>query len=119
MKRATRMTAAAAVAVLSAAVGVSCGSKLGPPTVRDGVVRMALSLPSGVTINAVSYTIHSNQTANPSADQTGTINTANGMAIPSIDTIYPASTHDTVTMTASTSAGEPCTGIATPFPSCL
>jgi hypothetical protein len=115
MKKTARMTAAAAVALLGGAVAVNCSSKRPGPTGPDGVVSMALSLPSGVTISSVSYTIHSNQPASPPADKTGTVNTSNSMATASVETSYPASTNDTVTMTATTSDGAPCTGTSPEF----
>ncbi len=79
------------------------------------MVSLALSLPGGVTISSVSYTIHSNQATTPPADKTGTVNTSNSMATASVETSYPASTNDIVTMTATTSDGAPCSGTSPEF----
>jgi hypothetical protein len=76
---------------------------------------MALTLPTGVTISSVSYVIHSAQPTSPPADKTGSINTSNSMATGSVETSYPASTNDTVSLTATTSDGEPCTGTSPQF----
>lgn len=115
MKTITKMTALAGVALLSGAVGMNCSSKQTGPTGPDGMLSMALTLPTGVTISAVQYAIHSAQPTSPPADKTGTIDTSNTMATPSVETSYPASTSDTVTLTATTSAGEPCTGTSPQF----
>jgi hypothetical protein len=79
------------------------------------MLSIELALPSGVTISSVSFTIHSAQPTTPPADKTGTINTSNGMATASVETSYPRSTDDTVTFTATTDSGEPCTGISLAF----
>jgi outer membrane protein assembly factor BamB len=79
------------------------------------MLSLALSLPSGVMISMVRYDIHSGQPTSPPADKNGSIDTSNGMATASVETSYPASANDTVTLTATTSAGEPCTGTSIAF----
>jgi hypothetical protein len=116
MTKTAKMTAVAAVALLSGAVAVNCSGKR--PTSGnspDGMLSLALSLPGGATISSVSYTIHSAQPTSPPADKAGTINTSNGMATASVETSFAASTNDTVTLTATTSDGEPCTGTSPQF----
>jgi hypothetical protein len=110
------MTAAAAVALLSGAVAVNCSSKRPDNgNAPDGMLSMALTLPSGVTITQVQYKIHSAQPTGAPADKTGTINVSNAQAQPGVETSYPASTNDTVTLTATTTDGEPCTGTSNEF----
>jgi hypothetical protein len=116
MKKTARMTAVAAVALLSGAVAVNCSTKqTSGPTGPDGMLSMALTLPGGVTIGSVQYIIHSAEPTSPPADKTGAIDTSNAMATPSVETSYPASTNDTVTLNATTSDGEPCTGTSSQF----
>ncbi len=104
-----------AVALLSGAVAVSCSSKLPGPSGPDGALSMALALPTGVTISQVSYVIHSAQPTSPPADKNATIDTSNAMATASVETSYPASRNDTVTLNATTSEGAPCTGTSSQF----
>jgi hypothetical protein len=110
-----RKSTVAAVALLSGAIAMSCGGKRQAPPVPDGMLSLALTLPTGVTISSVSYTIHSAQPTSPPADKNGSINTSNSMATASVETSYPASTADTVSLTATTSDGEPCTGTSSQF----
>jgi hypothetical protein len=109
------MTTFGAVALLTAAIAMSCSGKRQPPPGPDGMLSMALTLPTAVTISSVAYTIHSAQPTSPPADKSGTINTSNSMATASVETSYPASSADTVTLTATTSDGEPCTGTSPQF----
>jgi hypothetical protein len=117
MKKTAKMTAVAAVALMSGAFAVNCSTKTATTgtTGPDGMLSMALTLPTGVTINSVAYTIHSAQPTSPPADKTGSIDTSNSMSTPSVETSFPASTNDTVTLTATTSDGEPCTGTSPAF----
>ena len=115
MKTIAKMSALAAVALLSGAAGMNCSSKQTGATGPDGMLSMALTLPGGVSISTVSYTIHSAQPTAAPADKNGSIDTSNPMATASVETSYPASTNDTVTLSATTSAGEPCTGTSSQF----
>ena len=117
MKKTAKMTAIAAVALMSGALAVNCNNskQSGGATGNDGMVSLALTLPSSVTISQVAYKIHSAQATNPPADKSGTIDVSNAMAMASIETSYPASTADTITLTATTSNGEPCTGTSMSF----
>ena len=116
MTKTARMTAVAAVALLSGAVAMNCSNTKTGSNGPDGMLSMALTLPGGVSIGSVSYIIHSAQPTGAPADKTGTIDTSNSMATPSVETSYPASTNDTVTLNATTSDGEPCTGTSAQFP---
>jgi hypothetical protein len=78
-------------------------------------VGIELTLPIGVTISSVAFDIHSAQPISAPADDTGTIDTSNGMAAALAEISYPASTADTVTFTATTDTGELCTGTSGPF----
>jgi hypothetical protein len=78
------------------------------------MLNIELTLPSGVTISSVSFTIHSAQPISAAADDTGTIDTSNSMAAVSVEISYPATTNVTVTFTATTDDGEPCTGTSNP-----
>jgi hypothetical protein len=102
--------------LLSGAVALNCNSGKRPDgNAPDGMLTMALTLPSGVMINQVQYKIHSAQPTGAPADKTGSINTSNPRAAPGVETSYPASTNDTVTLTATTADGEPCTGTSAEF----
>jgi hypothetical protein len=117
MTKFTKMTAAAAVTLLSGAMALNCTPKH-PDNSNEatGMVSLALTLPGGISISSVHYKIHSNQPTTPPADKDGDINTSNPQAQPSVETSYPASTNDVVTLTATTSAGEPCSGSSTTPP---
>lgn len=115
MRKPAKMTAAAALVLLSGAVGLNCSSKRPDSNAPDGMLSMALTMPSGISISSVSYKIHSNQPTGAPADKTGSINTSNAQATPSVETSYPASTNDVVTLTATTSDGEPCSGSSSEF----
>jgi hypothetical protein len=115
MKSVARMMTFVAVALLSGAVAMSCGRNRNGSSGATGILKVALTLPSGVTLSSVGYTIHSSQPTSPPADKTGTIDASAAMATASVETSYPASTNDTVTMSATTSDGEPCTGTSPPF----
>src|SRR5262249_34173664 len=104
-----------AVVLLTGALVLSCSSRRTGIDAPDGMLSLALTLPSGIMISQVQHTIHSAQPTSPPADKTGTINTSNAQASPSVETSYPPSTNDTVTLTATTSDGEPCTGTSAPF----
>jgi hypothetical protein len=117
MKNKASLTAVAAIALLCGAVAVDCSSSKRPgrPSGPDGVLSMALTLPTATVINSVQYTIHSAQPTSPPADEVGTIDTSNVQATPSVETSYPASTNDTVTLSATTADGEPCSGSSSQF----
>ena len=115
MKKTAGTTTLAVLAPLSGVVAVNCNNTKTASNGPDGVLSMALTLPGGVSISSVSYIIHSAQPTGAPADKTGTIDTSNGMATPSVETSYPASTNDTVTLNATTSDGEPCTGTSSQF----
>jgi hypothetical protein len=77
-----------------------------------GTMKLALTLPSGATVNSVHWEIDSSTGA---VLRSGTINTSDKNATPSVDTSCPAGTGDRVTLTATTSDGTSCTGTSAPF----
>src|SRR5579863_7332457 len=108
----TRAMVLAALTVGAGALGINCSSsnKAGSDV---GQVTLALSLPSGATVSSVHWSIASTSVATV---EQGNINTSDPNATASVFTNYPASTGDTVTLTATTSAGVMCSGSnAMPF----
>jgi hypothetical protein len=115
IRNSIKMTALAAVALLGSTVAFNC-SKGGSSSDSIGHVNLALTLPSGVHINTVHYDIHAGTPATIT-DATGNINTTDVNATPTAFVSFPASTGDTVTLTADTTATPPvhCTGTSMPF----
>ncbi len=117
-RTAVKMTGLTALAILGGALGLNCSSGKGGSTA--GHVALALSVPPGLQINAVSYVIHEGTPVAPDsaiADVTGTINTSDPNATASVDHSFPRSTGDVVTLSADTVGAAPvhCTGTSTPF----
>ncbi len=75
-------------------------------------MKLAFSLPDGLTINSVNYQVASSSSATLLQ---GTINTSDKNATVSLDLALPASTNDTITLTATTTTGVACTGTSNPF----
>jgi hypothetical protein len=103
--------------VLLGGTGASSCSAKHPSgaTGPEGVLSLALALPTGTVITSVQYTIHSAQPTSPPDDKMGTIDISDAMAQPSVETSYPASSDDLITLTATTALGEPCSGTSDPF----
>jgi hypothetical protein len=112
--KSVKMTALAAVALLGSAVAVNCSNS---PKSYDntGSLSLGLTLPSGVKIDTVHWKIASAQPVNPPAAKEGDIDTSDVNATASVETSYPASTNDKVTLTAKTSRGEDCVGSSAEF----
>jgi hypothetical protein len=83
-------------------------------SVGIGRIALSLSLPDDDSIVQVTYRIHAGAPTTID-DVTGTIDTSDRNATPSIDRSFPASTGDTVTLTATTAAGKSCSGTSSPF----
>ena len=101
-----------ALALLAAVWGVSCQGQAGGSSADEGQVVLALTIPGGATISSVSWTVKS------SSNQllaSGTTNTSRSGATASFAVGLVAGTGYVVTMTATTSAGETCTGSSSPF----
>ena len=101
-----------ALALLTAVCGASCQGQVGGSAADEGQVVLALTIPDGATISSVSWTVRS------SSNQllaSGTTNTSRSGATASFAVGLAAGTGDVVTMTATTSAGETCTGSSAPF----
>jgi hypothetical protein len=77
-----------------------------------GTIRMSLTLPGGATVSRVDWRILS---AAGIPLVTGSIATDDPNATASVDTSCPASTGDTLEMSATTSAGVVCRGLSAPF----
>jgi hypothetical protein len=99
-----------ALALGASVVAVNCSK--GDAGTGTGTVRLALSLPNGTTLNSVDWKILS---ATAATLRSGTINTSDPAATPSVDTSCPASTGDTVQMTGTTSDGTSCSGTSLAF----
>jgi hypothetical protein len=111
IRNSAKLTALAAVALLSGAVAMSCSKTTNPTDV--GTAKLALLI-DGATVNSVSYTVLSGATP-PTTLLTGTINVSDPNATLSLDVSLPPGTGDTVALTATTSTGLPCTGTSAPF----
>ncbi len=101
-----------ALAFLAAVCGVSCQGQSGGSSADEGQLVLALTIPGGATISSVAWTVKS------SSNQllaSGTTNTSRSGATASFAVGLAAGTGDVVTMTATTSAGETCTGSSAPF----
>ena len=110
IRHSTKLTAIAAVALLSGATALNCSKGSSPSSLGD--VKLAFSLPDGLTINSVSYQVLSSSSATLLQ---GSINTSDKNATVSLDLALPASTGDTIKLTATTTSGVSCTGTSTPF----
>jgi hypothetical protein len=78
----------------------------------SGAVRIALTLPGGLTVNQVSWQVLS---ATQELLAAGITNTSNPSATPSLSFSVPPGTGETVHMSATTTSGASCTGISEPF----
>ena len=116
IRSSAKMTALAAVALLGGVTAFNCSRNGSGSSDSIGHVNLALTLPSGSHINAVTYLIHSAGTAGVT-DVSGTINTTDLNATPTAFVSFPASMGDTVTLTADTTAmpSVHCTGSSMPF----
>jgi hypothetical protein len=101
----------AALALAAAALTVACSSA-DPGHDGVGTIRMSLTLPGGATVSRVDWRILS---AAGVPLVTGSIATDDPNATASVDTSCPASTGDTLEMSATTSAGVVCRGLSAPF----
>jgi hypothetical protein len=77
-----------------------------------GEVELQLSLPNGVMLNAMSWTVLSSTDA---VLATGTTNTSGMRATPSLSVSLPQGTGERVAVNATTTAGASCTGTSDPF----
>jgi len=77
-----------------------------------GEIRLALSLPGGMTISSVDWQVLS---ATSAIIVQGTINTSDPNLQPSVITGIPAGVNDTVVMTAMTNTGVACSGTSSGF----
>src|SRR5262245_18627409 len=101
----------AAASLSVGALAVNC-SKTDRSSDDVGGIKLALTIPGGLTVNSVNWTINSSTNMSLAS---GTINTSDVNSSASVDTSCPASTGDTLTMSATTTTGVACTGTSLPF----
>jgi hypothetical protein len=96
--------------ILGGFLSVGCVGKIGGGD-EVGQVQLALTLPDATTIDSVAWKVLSSTNAIMAS---GTLNTT-GTRMASFISSLPASTGDTVNMTATTSGGVGCTGTSSAF----
>jgi hypothetical protein len=99
-------------ALLAAVWGGSCQSQPDGSSGDVGQVVLALNIPDGATISSVAWTVKSSSTQ---VLASGTTNTSRSGATASFAVGLAAGTGDVVTMTATTSTGDICSGSSAPF----
>jgi hypothetical protein len=97
-------------AALAFAWALACSH--GPSVPPDSRVKLAFSLPDGLTITSVAYEVWSSTNA---VLLSGTINTIDSRAIVSVSLALPAGTGDTIHLSAKTTLNIMCTGTSPPF----
>ncbi|SRR6266540_517078 len=99
------------VTLLAGVVTTACqNTDNGAPD--TGAVRIALTLPGGLTVNQVSWQVLS---ATQELLASGITNTSNPSATPSLSFSVPPGIGETVHMSATTTSGSSCTGTSEPF----
>jgi cysteine-rich repeat protein len=112
MKRTSITFSSLFVAVMLAAFALGASCRQGGLNGAVGSMKLALTLPSGARVNAVSWQILS---ADGVVLRSGTINTSDRNATVSVDTSCPAGTGEHVVLSATTSDGVSCMGTSAPF----
>ena len=116
MRNSAKLTGLVALVAIGGAIGVNCSGNKGS---SEGTVKIAVVNAASEGVLSVSYIIHAGTPVPPGPvipDATGTINVSDPNSTPSVDQSFPASTGDTVTMTATGTGGVQCTGTSAPFP---
>jgi len=121
IRNSAKLTGLVAMVAIGGAIGLNCSSTKG--SASDGNVKIAVITPASVGVLSVTYLIHAGTPVPPGpaiTDVTGTIVTSDPNATASVDHSFPASTGDTVTLSADTvaTASSPsvhCTGTSSPF----
>jgi hypothetical protein len=115
-RRALELTAPVNVLILGliGIASIGCSRRDAGDSSPPGKVSLALTVPSGAKVNTVHYVIHAGAPAGI-ADATGDINTSDPNAPASAYRSFPASMGIVVTLSATTTAGESCTGASMPF----
>jgi hypothetical protein len=98
------------LAALALAPVLACSH--GPSVPLDSQIKLAFSLPDGLTITSVDYEVWSSTDA---VLVKGTINTIDSHSIAAVNFAIQASTQDTVHLSAKTILNVMCTGISAPF----
>jgi hypothetical protein len=107
-----RLGVALVLLAAGAVCGVSCQSQSGGSSGDEAQVVVALNIPGGETISSVSWTVKSSSNQVLAA---GTTNTSRSGATASFAVGLQAGTGYVVTMTATTSTGDTCSGFSAPF----
>jgi cysteine-rich repeat protein len=102
----------AVVALLTGASAVNC-SKGGGTSENAGTVKLGLTLPDATTLSSVAYKVFASDGTTVLAS--GTINTSDKGATPSVDVSVIASLQDTVNLHGTTSANVVCDGTSLKF----
>ncbi len=113
IRNSLKLTALTAVVLVGGAVGLNCSK--GSST-DSGNLKIAFAIPGGDQINSVTYKITA--TSSGTTLLSGSINTSDPNATPSLDVALPptaAGATDTVLLTATTAAGVACTTAPTTF----
>src|SRR5450631_239717 len=108
-----RLSATKRVAVLTLVASLSAyGCSNGGNVAPEGHIEVAFALPGGVIISSVAWKLLSSASV---VLASGTVNTSDPKATPSIDVSVPTGMNDTVTMTTTTNQGVACSGTSSPF----
>ena len=116
IRNSAKLTGLVAMVAIGGAIGLNCSSTKG--SASDGTVKIAVINAASEGVLSVSYIIHAGLPVPPGpaiTDVNGTINVTDPNSTPSVDHSFPASTGDTVTMTATATGGVLCTGTSLPF----
>ncbi len=113
-RNSVQLTALAGLALLGGAVGVNCSKSSNP---NNGDVKLAVVLPGGVHIDNVTYSVLNS--ANTTIAGPGTFGVTDPHATISLDIVVPVTptgdAGDEVTLTATDSLGNSCTGTSPRF----
>jgi hypothetical protein len=113
-RNSVKLSALLACALVGGALGLNCSKSSNP---SSGDVQLALVLPDGSTVTSVSYQVKSSSNA---VLASGTINVSDPNAKISLDVVLPVTPTgdpgDTVSLTATSSTGQACTGTSSAFP---
>ena len=105
----SRLSSSLTAAILVLSVAGGCAEE---ESDRPGGVQLQLSLPSGVTLNSISWNVLSSTGA---VLASGSTNTTGPRATPSLSVSVPQGTGERVSVAATTTAGASCAGTSDPF----
>jgi cysteine-rich repeat protein len=114
IRNSAKLTALAVATLIGSVATVNCSKNSTGEDKNVGHVNLALTVPSGAKVNSFHYKI-TGGTPMGIADVDGDINTSDPNATATAYQSFPASMGNTVTLTATTTAGESCSGTSMPF----